>query len=74
MYSALAGTAEEVQRVSYYTYRNPSEGASNVLRGVYGPYIGLEGQEKLPYAMTVIDIKIPNYSESNMSEYFQIRY
>ena len=74
LYSALAGTAEEVQRVSYYTYRNPSEEASNVLRGVYGPYIGLEGQEKLPYAMTTIDIKIPNYSESNMSEYFQIRY
>jgi hypothetical protein len=24
--------------------------------------------------MTTIDIKIPNYSESNMSEYFQIRY
>ena len=74
LYSALAGTAEEVQRVSYYTYRNPSNNASNVLRGVYGPYIGLEGQEKLPYAMTVIDIKIPNYSESNMNEYFQIRY
>ena len=74
LYSALAGTAEEVQRVSYYTYRNPAENATNVLRGVYGPYLGLEGTEKLPYAMTVMDIKIPNYSEANMWEYFQIRY
>ena len=74
LYSALAGTAEEIQRVSYYTYKNPSREASNVLRGVYGPYIGLEGYESLPYPMTVIDIKIPNYNESNMEEYFQIRY
>lgn len=74
LYSALAGTAEEVQRVSYYTYRNPTKKATNVLRGVYGPYLGLEGIEKLPYAMTVMDIKIPNYSEANMGEYFQIRY
>lgn len=74
LYSALAGTAEEVQRVSYYTYRNPSKEASNVLRGIYGPYLGLEGSEALPYSMTVMDIKIPNYSESNMPEYFQIRY
>ena len=74
LYSALAGTAEEVQRVSYYKYRNPSQNATNILRGVYGPYLGLEGMENLPYPMTVIDIKIPNYSESNMAEYFQIRY
>ena len=74
LYSALAGTAEEVNRVSYYTYRNPSREAFNVLRGVYGPYLGLEGTESLPYPMTIMDIKIPNYSESNMPEYFQIRY
>lgn len=74
LYSAMAGTAEEVQRVSYYTYRNPSREATNVLRGIYGPYIGLEGLEALPNPMTVIDIKIPNYSDANMHEYFQIRY
>ena len=74
LYSAMAGTAEEVQRVSYYTYKNPAEGASNVLRGVFGPYLGLEGIEGLPNFMSVFDIKIPNYSESNMGEYFQIRY
>ena len=74
LYSALAGTAEEAHRVSYYTYRNPAEKASNLLRGVYGPYLGLEGTERLPYALTVMDIKIPNYNDSNMGEYFQIRY
>ena len=74
VYSALAGAAEEVQRVSYYTYRNPSQKATNVLRGAYGPFLGLEGYESLPYPMTIFDIKIPNYSEANMPEYFQIRY
>ena len=74
LYSALAGTAEEAHRVSYYTYRNPADKASNLLRGVYGPYLGLEGTERLPYALTVMDIKIPNYNDANMGEYFQVRY
>jgi hypothetical protein len=74
LYSALAGTAEEVQRVSYCKFRNPSKKATNLIRGVFGPYIGLEGDIELSNNLSVIDIKIPNYSESNMSEYFQIRY
>lgn len=74
MYSALAGTAEEAFRVSYCKYRNPSKNATNLLRGIYGPYLGLEGPIGLTNEMSVIDIKIPNYSEGNMDEYFQIRY
>lgn len=74
LYSALAGTAEEVFRVSYFQFKSPSEKATNLLRGVYGPYIGLEGSIGLPGNMQLIDIKIPNYNEANMDEYFQIRY
>ena len=74
LYSALAGTAEEVFRVSYYKYKNPSKNATNLLRGAYGPYLGLEGHESFPSPMTLFDIKIPNYSEGSMNEYFQIRY
>lgn len=74
LYSALAGTAEEGFRVSYYKYKNASDKATNLLRGAYGPFLGLEGDIDLPYAMNIIDIKIPNYSEANMGEYFQIRY
>ena len=74
LYSAMAGTAEEGFRVSYYRYRNPSETADNLLRGAYGPYLGLEGHIALPKEMSVIDIKIPNYSDANQAEYFQIRY
>jgi len=66
----MAGTAEEGFRVSYYRYRNPSETADNLLRGAYGPYLGLEGHIALPKEMSVIDIKIPNYSDANQSEYF----
>lgn len=74
LYSAMAGTAEEVFRVSYCKYKNKSKKATNLLRGVYGPYLGLEGPVELNKQMEVIDIKIPNYKEGNMQEYFQIRY
>lgn len=75
LYSAMAGTAEEVNKVSYYKYKNAGKNATNILRGAYGPYLGLE--KKVPtedQTMDVLDIKIPNYNESNMKEYFQIRY
>lgn len=74
LYSALAGTAEECFRVSCYSYKNLSKNATNLVRGIYGPFLGIESTIPLPREMAVIDIKIPNYSESNMGEYFQIRY
>lgn len=74
LYAALAGTAEEAFRVSYYKFKSPDKKATNLLRGIYGPFLGLEGKISLPGNMQVVDIKIPNYNEANMDEYFQIRY
>ena len=45
--------------------------ATNILRGSYGPYLGLSAN--LPYN-TLINIKIPGYSEALMQDYFNIRY
>ena len=62
LFSARAGEAEEAWRVSYYDYTNKSSNARNLLRGSWGPYIGLEGYNTSK--MSLIDIKIPNYEEN----------
>ena len=72
MFSARAGEAEEGFRYEYIQYENVSEGATNITRGSYGPYLGFTGVVSIPHS--VVDIKIPDYSIANMSEYFQIRY
>lgn len=72
LFSARAGEAEEAWRVSYYDYTNKSTNARNLLRGSWGPYIGLEGYNT--NKMSLIDIKIPNYEETLMDTYFEIRY
>lgn len=72
LFSARAGESEEAWRVSYYDYTNKSTNARNLLRGSWGPYIGLEGYNT--NKMSLIDIKIPNYEETLMDSYFEIRY
>ena len=72
LFAARAGEAEEAYRVSYYDYTNKSSNARNLLRGNWGPYIGLEGYNTSK--MSLIDIKIPNYEETLLDTYFEIRY
>ena len=72
LFCARAGEAEEAWRVSYYGYSNKSTKATNLLRGSYGPYLGLEGYNTSK--MSLIDIKIPNYEENLLDDYFGIRY
>lgn len=72
LYSARAGEAEEAYRVSYIKYTNKSNQATNVVRGSFGPYLGLEGYNTSD--MSLINIKIPGYSEASISSYFGIRY
>lgn len=72
LFSARAGEAEEAWRVSYYNNKDKSSSAVNLLRGNWGPYLGLEGFNTSK--MCLVDIKIPNYDESQLDTYFQIRY
>lgn len=72
LFCARAGEAEEAWRVSYYKFTNKSSTAKNLLRGSWGPYIGLEGYNTSK--MSLIDIKIPNYEENLLDTYFEIRY
>ena len=60
VFSSRAGEAEEQWRVSYYEYRNKSKNARNLLRGAWGPFLGIEGYNT--NKMSLINIKIPNYN------------
>lgn len=71
MFSARAGEAEEAFRYEYIGKKTKNTEADNLLRGSYGPYLGIVGYDS---SNDLIDIKIPGYSESNMQEYFEIRY
>lgn len=71
MFSARAGEAEEAFRFEYIGKKNVHEDVTNLLRGCYGPYLGITGYENAGH---LIDIKIPDYNPSSLSEYFEIRY
>lgn len=70
-FSARAGEAEEAFRYEYIKYENKSTSATNLVRGSFGPYLGLEDGS---LRNCIVDIMIPGYSEANMQEYFDIRY
>lgn len=70
-YSARAGEAEEAFRYEYIKYKNKITKATNLLRGSFGPFLGMKESN---FIDSVVTIKIPNYKESNMEEYFKIRY
>lgn len=70
-YSARAGEAEEAFRYEYIKIENVNTDSYNLVRGSYGPYLGMKGtklHEKL------VNIYIPGYSVSNLESYFLIRF
>ena len=71
MFSARAGEAEEAFRYEYIGQEKISKKADNLLRGSYGPYLGITGYNQVK---SLINIKIPGYSEGNLQEYFEIRF
>lgn len=62
---------------SKYNSDEDSETQSNkrvntdIVRGSYGPYLGITDFPNLP--ATTVDIMIPEYSRSLINEYFRIR-
>ena len=71
-YSSRAGGTEDVNKFKYIGYKNKTKDATNLLRGSFGPYIGLEGYDNL--GLGLIDIKIPGYQTDLVNSYFDIRY
>lgn len=71
MFSARAGEAEEAFRYEYIGEESVDTDAYNLLRGSFGPYLGITGLSDSGY---LVDIKIPNYSPGQILNYFNIRY
>jgi len=71
MFSARAGEAEEAFRYEYLEKENKITEASNLIRGSFGPYLGIVG---FPFSGRLIDIKIPGYNEISKEDLFKIRY
>lgn len=71
-YSSRAGDAEEAWRVSYAGRENVSSNADNVVRGVYGTYLGIEGF--VNSFGQIIDIHVPGYDVGRIYDYFRVCY
>ena len=71
-FSARAGEAEDPTLYYNIGYKNKGTKATNILRGCFGSYIGMEGINKLD--MQLLNIRIPGYLDRNLKEYFNIRF
>lgn len=69
-FSARAGEAEEAFRYEYINSIIKSTDANNLLRGSYGPYLGLNGYKN---PGTLVNIYIRDYLAMNKQDLFRIR-
>ena len=75
VYSSKAGEAEEAKRFSYIFNKRKSENNTSIARGAWSPYIGLESTKVGTIEnLRRINIKMPEYSSSNLEDMFHIRY
>lgn len=74
IFRSKLGDAEEAYQFRYIEANNRSKrDAYNLVRGIYSPYLGIVSKGNLSYN-SLINIYIPGYSESQMNNYFAIRY
>lgn len=74
IFRSKLGDAEEAYQFRYIEANNRSKSdAYNLVRGIYSPYLGIVSKGNISYN-SIINIYIPGYSESQMSNYFAIRY
>ena len=72
LFSARAGEAEEAFRFEYIGRETKTKEARNLLRGSYGPYLGIvHSEEKVSERM--IDIKIPGLDTLSHQDLLNIR-
>lgn len=74
IFRSKLGDAEEAYQFRYIESNKKSDSnATNLVRGIYSPYIGIKSNGNILYN-SIINIYIPGYSESQMANYFAIRY
>lgn len=69
-FSSRAGAAEEAYRYSQLERENNTAQATNMLRGAWSSYVGIDGYT-IP--MSIFDVKVPGYEDNLMEEYFKVR-
>lgn len=69
-FSSKAGTAEEAFRYSQLEKEDSSKSATNLIRGEWGSYVGIDGFNN---PLTMFDVLISGYDENKMDEYFIAR-
>ena len=70
MFSTRAGAAEDVKQISFFGSKNYNKENYNLLRGIWCPILGLS---KSVDDACLYNVKVKNFSEVYMSEYFKIR-
>lgn len=69
-FSTRAGSSEAVKEFSYIDNRNTEKDATNLIRGIYTPFVGLSSTVE---PNCIYNIKVGSYSTSLELEYFKIR-
>lgn len=70
VFSTRAGAAEDVKQIAFFGTRNYSKENYNLLRGIWCPILGLSTSID---DGCIYNVKIKNFSEVYMQEYFKIR-
>lgn len=74
IYSSEAGNNAEAWRFNYLFVKNKSTGNHNLVRGLWGPYLGIEYVTGRQENLRRINIMVPDYSRLYMTSYFLQRY
>lgn len=70
-FRGVAGSAEEGYKFQYLGRKNKVDAASNIVRGVYGPYLGLVGFNN-PF--TIVNINVPDINNTSIYTQFEARH
>jgi len=65
-FSTKAGSESEAVRFSYLNSEIKTKSATNLIRGQFGPILGIVGYNK---PCRIINIRISGYSNSNIDNY-----
>lgn len=73
MYSGVAGIHSMGYKFDYIGSEDKTTEASNIIRGIWGPFLAIDSLSKLNPCTTYM-IMIPGYNPDDMENYFKIRY
>lgn len=69
-FSSKAGTAEEAFRYSHFEKENTTAAATNLVRGNWGSYVGIDGYN---FPTNIFNVMAPGYNDNYIKDYFKAR-